>query len=83
MRETKEGRDEMKEVTGYVLIAQAILTGVIVYSIFHLSDSIKESAAYLGSGEGNLGWGENLPIIIWIPLIVVALIGLFLIIKKK
>lgn len=73
----------MKEVTGDVLIAQAILTGVIVYSIFHLSDSIKESAAFVGSGEGNIGWGGNLPILIWIPLIVVAGMGLILIIKKK
>lgn len=73
----------MKEVAGYILIAQAILTGVIAYSILHLGDSIKESAAFVGSGEGNLGWGGNLPVFIWIPLIVVAVIGLLLIIKKK
>lgn len=73
----------MKEVVGYILIAQAVLTGIIAYSIFRLGDSIKESAAFVGSGEGTLGWGGNLPVFVWILLIVVTVMGLLLIIRKK
>lgn len=73
----------MKEVVGYIFIAQAVLTGIIAYSIFSLGDSIKESAAFVGSGEGTLGWGGNFPVFVWILLIVVTVMGLLLIIRKK
>ena len=73
----------MKEVVGYILIAQAILTGIIAYSIFRLGDSIKESAAFVRSGEGTLGWNGSFSIFVWILLVVVVGMGILLIARKK
>lgn len=78
-----KGRDVMKEVVGYLLIGQAILTGIVAYSIFRLGDSIIESAAFVGSGEGTLGWGGYFPISLWILLLVVIVMGILLVIRKK
>ncbi|MGE1166485.1 hypothetical protein ACQJ0Y_25365 [Peribacillus simplex] len=44
----------MKEILGYFLFAQAIITGIIVYSIAQLSDSIKASATHLVSKDVSL-----------------------------
>jgi hypothetical protein len=75
----------MKEILGYLLITQAILTGIIVYSIIKLSDSIKASAHFITTGEGQLSWGSEfgVPIFTLILLIAVAGFGVFLIITKK
>ncbi|WP_121614250.1 hypothetical protein [Mesobacillus foraminis] len=77
----------MREVLGYFLIAQAILTGIIVYSINSLSDSIKASAAYVASKDGDrqIGWGTDLgmPTFALFLLIIVACLGIFLIAKKN
>lgn len=73
----------MKEVVGCILIVQAILTGIIVYSIQQLSNSIKESAAYTVSKEGQLSWGSDFPLIVLFLLILVIGIGVFLINRKK
>jgi hypothetical protein len=75
----------VKEMLGYFLVAQAILTGVIVYSIAQLSDSIKASAAHIVSKDVQLNWGSPFGIT-WIALallILVVGIGVYLIIKKK
>lgn len=73
----------MKGIAGYIVIVQAILTGIIVYSLQQLSDSIKASAAYAVTKEGQLSWGTNFPLIILLFLILVVGIGLFLIVRKK
>ncbi|MBS8263942.1 MULTISPECIES: hypothetical protein [Bacillaceae] len=73
----------MRDLLGYFLIAQAIITGVIVYSIQQLSDSIKESAAWIANPNGSLGWGSDLPTFVLWSLIVVAGLGIFLVVKKK
>ena len=73
----------MKEILGYFLIAQAILTGIIVYSLQQLGDSIKASAAYIATKEGGIGWGGDFPSIILTLLILVIGMGFFLIIKRK
>jgi hypothetical protein len=77
----------MRDVLGYFLIAQAILTGVIVYSINSLSDSIKASAAYVATTDGakQLSWGSDLgmPAFAFFLLIAVAGLGIFLIVIKK
>ena len=75
----------MKEILGYFLIAQAIITGIIVYAIQQLSDSIMASAAYLTTKEGTLALGNDfgIPKFALFLLIVVIGLGIFLIIKKK
>jgi hypothetical protein len=75
----------MKDLLGYFLIAQAIITGIIVYSIQQLSESIKASAAYIITKEGQLSWGTQfgIPTFAWLLLIVVVALGIFLIVKKK
>ncbi|WP_264740629.1 hypothetical protein [Cytobacillus firmus] len=73
----------MRDLLGYFLIAQVIITGVIVYSIQELSDSIKESAAWIVNPDGSMAWGSDLPIFVLLSLVVVAGLGLFLIVKKK
>jgi hypothetical protein len=75
----------VKEILGYFLVAQAILTGVIVCSIAQLSDSIKASAAHMVSKDVQLSWGSPFGMT-WIALaliILVAGIGVVLIIKRK
>lgn len=72
----------MREIVGYVLVAQAILTGIIVYTIMRLGDSIKEAAAYVGTGEGTISWGSDFPLIFWILLLTVAGFGIVLILRK-
>jgi hypothetical protein len=72
----------MKELLGYFLIAQAILTTVIVYSIDRLSDSVKQSIGFLKSG-GTLASGTGTPMFVWLALFIVVCIGLFLISKKN
>jgi hypothetical protein len=75
----------MKEVLGYFLLAQAVLTGIVVYSLAQLSDSIKASAAFMVSKEGSLSWGSDfgVPTFVLLLLLVVAGLGIFLIAKKK
>ncbi|MCA1035739.1 MULTISPECIES: hypothetical protein [Bacillus] len=77
----------MRDILGYFLIAQAILTGVIVYSINSLSDSIKASAAYVATTDRDkqLSWGSDLgmPSIALFLLIAVAGLGIFLVVNKK
>lgn len=73
----------MKEVAGYIVIAQAILTGIIAYTILRLGDSIKASAALIGTGEGGLSWGGSFPVFIWFLLIVVIGLGVLLVLRKK
>lgn len=76
----------MREILGYLLIAQAILTGIIVYSIQKLSDSINESVVHLVTQGGNqLSWGEDfgISIVTLLLLILVMGMGIFLIVKKN
>lgn len=73
----------LKEILGYFLIAQAILTGIIVYSLQQLGDSIKASAAYVATKEGDIGWGGDFSLIILILLILIIGMGFFLIVKRK
>jgi hypothetical protein len=73
----------MKELLGYFLIVQAILTTVIVYSIERLSDSIKQSIGFLKSESGTLGSGAGMPAFVWIAIFIVVCIGLYLISKKN
>ncbi|MCM3117248.1 hypothetical protein M3610_18395 [Neobacillus sp. MER 74] len=75
----------MRNLLGYFLIAQAIMTGIIVYSIFQLSDSIKASAAYVVSKNGQLSWGMEfgMPTFALFLLIAVAGLGIYLVVMKK
>ena len=74
----------MKDLLGYFLIAQAIITGVIVHTIYAFSDSIIDAVVYAVSpGDSNLAWGSGPPIFIWGLLIVVIGLGVFVIAKKK
>lgn len=74
----------MKDLLGYFLIAQAIITGVIIHTIYALSDSIIDAVVYTVSpGELSLAWGAGAPTFIWGLLIVVIGLGVFLIAKKK
>ncbi|MCL6570345.1 MAG: hypothetical protein K6T88_01505 [Bacillus sp. (in: Bacteria)] len=75
----------MRDLLGYFLIAQAIITGIIVYPIHQLSDSIKASAAYVVTKDGQLSWGMDfgMPTFALFLLIAVAGLGMFLVVKKK
>jgi hypothetical protein len=75
----------MKEILGYFLIAQAVLTGIMVYAITQLADSIKASAAYITTKEGTLSWGNDLgmPTFAFILLIAVIGMGIYLVLQKK
>lgn len=75
----------MKEILGYFLIAQAILVGIIVYSMQQLSDSIAESTVHLVTqGDSTLSWGTKYGISIpaFLLIILVIGIGLLMILKK-
>jgi hypothetical protein len=56
-----------------------------VYSIQQLSDSIKASASFKATKEGQLNWGIEfgMPIFALLLLIAVAGMGIFLVVKKK
>jgi hypothetical protein len=75
----------MKDLLGYFLIAQAIITGIVVYTIQQLSDSIKASASYIVANGGELSWGTDfgIPTFALFLLIAVAGLGVFLIVSKK
>ncbi|MBH0166800.1 hypothetical protein IHV12_17925 [Fictibacillus sp. 7GRE50] len=75
----------MKEILGYFLIAQAVLTGIIVYAMTQLADSIKASAAYITTKEGSLSWGNDLgmPTFAFVLLIAVIGKGIYLVLQKK
>ncbi|RTR26583.1 hypothetical protein EKG37_21175 [Robertmurraya yapensis] len=75
----------MRDLLGYFLIAQAIITGIIAYSIQQLSDSIKASASYIATKDGQLSWGTDfgIPTVSLFLLIAVAGLGIFLIVMKK
>ena len=76
----------LKEILGYFLIAQAILTGIIVYSIQQLADSISESAVhFVTQGGSTLSWGADNGIskVALLLLVLVIGMGVFLIIKKS
>ncbi|MGP4107767.1 hypothetical protein [Virgibacillus sp. L01] len=76
----------MRDLLGYFLISQAIITGVIVYSVQHLSESIKASASYVANVSANndaqLSWGTGFTPVLYCLLVVVGL-GIFLIVKKN
>jgi hypothetical protein len=74
---------KVRELLGYFLIAQAIITGVIVYSIQQLSVSISQSAAYIATQNGQISWSEEVPSLAFVSLVVVAVLGLFLVVIKK
>jgi hypothetical protein len=73
----------MREVVGYILIAQALVTSIIVYAILQLGDSIKEAAAFTANGEGQLAWGGGIPLLALAALAIVAGMGVLLIIRGK
>jgi hypothetical protein len=75
----------MKELLGYFLIAQAILTAVIAYSLAQISDSIKASGAHIVSRDVQLSWGSQfgMTTVALLLIILVAGIGVFLIVKKN
>jgi hypothetical protein len=75
----------MKEILGYFLIAQAVLTGIMVYAITQLADSIKASAAFITTKEGTLSWGNDLgiPTFAFVLLIAVIGMGIYLDLQKK
>jgi hypothetical protein len=73
----------VREVAGYVLIAQALITGIIVYAIAQLGDSIKEAAAYTAGDSGQLMWGGGIPLLTLAALVIVAGMGTVLVIRGK
>ncbi|TWT25331.1 hypothetical protein [Planomicrobium sp. CPCC 101110] len=73
----------MKEAAGFILIAQALITGVIVYALLQLGDSIQAAAAYTATGEGQLAWGSGIPSLALAALAIVAGMGIWLIVKGK
>jgi len=75
----------MKRLVGFLIITQAIFTGIITYSMQQLSDSIKASAGYIVNKEGVLSWGTDfgMPTLSLFLLIVVSALGIYLIIKKN
>jgi hypothetical protein len=75
----------MKEILEYFLIAQAVLTGIMVYAITQLADSIKASAAFITTKEGTLSWGNDLgiPTFAFVLLIAVIGMGIYLVLQKK
>ncbi|MFX3623193.1 MAG: hypothetical protein ACE3JP_03875 [Ectobacillus sp.] len=73
----------MKRLIGILITVQAILTGIIVYSIERVSDSVKQSASYIATKEGTLGWGEGMPAISLVLITLVIVVGLYLIIRKE
>ncbi|WP_419887667.1 hypothetical protein ACN6MT_19785 [Neobacillus niacini] len=73
----------MRELLGYFLIAQVIITDVIVYSIQQLSASISQSSAYIATKTGLLSWSDEVPSLVLVSLVVVAVLGLFLVVIKK
>lgn len=62
-----------------------MLTGIIVYAITQLADSIKASAAYITTKEGTLSWGNDLgmPTFTFVLLLAVIGMGIYLVLQKK
>ena len=71
----------MKDLLGYFLIAQAIMMGLIIQTIYALSTSITDAAFYVVTQGGDVG--TEAPTYIWPLLFVIIGLGIFLIAKKK
>jgi hypothetical protein len=72
----------LREILGYFLIAQAILTGVLVYSIHQLGDAITAASANITTGV-SLAWGGGLSPVIIVLLLLVFGIGIYLVLNRK
>ncbi|MCM3570925.1 hypothetical protein [Neobacillus mesonae] len=66
----------MRDALDYFLIAQAIITGIIVYSIQQLSDSIKASASFIATRDVQLSWGTELGIPTISLILLIGVVGL-------
>ena len=72
----------MKELLGIFIIVQAILTGLILYGLKSISDSIIMAAAHQKNPLNTLAWGGGLETSTYILLGAIVIVGACLIISK-
>ncbi|WP_144555964.1 hypothetical protein [Bacillus sp. X1(2014)] len=72
----------MKELLGIFIIVQAILTGLILYGLNTISDSIIMAAAHQKNPINTLAWGGGLNTSTYILLGVIVIVGAYLIVVK-
>ena len=73
----------MKDLLGYFLIAQAIITGVIVHTVYAFSGNIMNIVFYAVTPGAEGAMRTGVPDFIWSLLIIVIGLGIFVIAKKK
>ncbi|MEH7443058.1 hypothetical protein V7201_12195 [Bacillus sp. JJ1122] len=72
----------MKELLGIFIVVQAILTGLILYGLNSISDSIIISAAHQKHPLNTLAWGGGLETSTYIVLGAIVIVGVYLILTK-
>ena len=77
-----EGREEMKKLVGIFIVVQAILTGLILYGLNSISNSILISAVHQKTGINTIAWSDNLDTSTYIILAAILIVGTYLIVTK-
>ncbi|MGD6844276.1 hypothetical protein ACQCVH_17420 [Bacillus infantis] len=72
----------MKELLGIFIIVQALLTGLILYGLNSISDSIIMATAHQKKPLNTLAWGGGLNTSIYILLGAIIIVGAYLIVVK-
>jgi hypothetical protein len=73
----------MNKLVGIFILAQVVLTCLILNGLNSISNSILISAVHQKSGVNTIAWSDNLSTITYVALVLVLLGGLYLIIKKE
>jgi hypothetical protein len=77
-----KGIERMKKLVGIFIVVQAILTGLILYGLNSISNSILISAVHQKTGVNTIAWSDNLDTLTYIVLVTVLIVGGYLIVTK-
>jgi hypothetical protein len=77
-----KGDKKMKKLLGIFIVVQAILTGLILYGLNSISNSILISAVHQKNGVNTIAWSDNLDTSTYIILAAILIVGAYLIVTK-
>ena len=73
----------MKRLIGIFFIVQAVVTYLILDALNQISVSITEAAVHLESGGLTLSWSDNLPLVTYVFLIIIFILGVYFALAKE
>ena len=73
----------MGKLLGIFTVVQAILTGLILYGLNSISNSILISAVHQKTGVNTISWSDRLDTSTYIILTAILIVGAYLIITKE